>query len=492
MVSAIRVDGKRLHELAREGIEVERAAPAGHVDRFDVRRPTIRSCCTIEVECSAGTYIRSLAADLGTLLGGGAHLRGLRRTAVGASRWPRRAGPDECSCCSGRRGCASTTLVSIVDDATAELIANGRVLDRWADGPWAVFGARRGSLRSASCYGDASEGRRRRQARGRARPLSRRRHERAGARRAIAWPQDGRAASCGVQTSSISPPPWQGAAHRHHASARTTACTVGHQAVIAAVRRAPRQLGARVVGRHLRPPSGVGRPPGVGAAAAHRASTRSSSCSRRPVSTPTVVIHFDEPRRHESPERFVERVLVGCLATQLVVVGDDFHFGRNRSGNVALLASSARSTTSRCIPSRSCRAPTGSTSRSAPRPSAGRCRRRRRDRHDDARPPVRGARAGDPGDQRGRRSASRRPTSRCPTLCLPADGVYAGWYVRPDGERAPVRDQPRPAPDVLRARRPLAARGPPARLRRRPLRRTRRVRFTTSCAASASSTGSTR
>jgi tRNA pseudouridine55 synthase len=90
MVSAIKVDGKRLHELAREGKEIERKPRAVRVDRFDITsfRPGTRSGvqpeADIAVDCSSGTYIRSLAADLGTALGGGAHLRTLRRTRVGS------------------------------------------------------------------------------------------------------------------------------------------------------------------------------------------------------------------------------------------------------------------------------------------------------------------------------------------------------------------------------------------------------------------------
>jgi len=86
MVSALKVGGRRLHELARAGVEVERAPRAVTVWRFDVgwagpgeKGPVL----SIDVECSSGTYVRSLAADLGAALGGGAHLRRLRRLAVG-------------------------------------------------------------------------------------------------------------------------------------------------------------------------------------------------------------------------------------------------------------------------------------------------------------------------------------------------------------------------------------------------------------------------
>ena len=51
----------------------------------------------------------------------------------------------------------------------------------------------------------------------------------------------------------------------------------------------------------------------------------------------TVVLHFDAARAAEPAEDFVAEVLVGCLNARAVVVGHDFHFGRNREGDVALL-----------------------------------------------------------------------------------------------------------------------------------------------------------
>ncbi len=83
MVSAVRIDGKRLHELAREGKEIERPPRPVTVHRFDVTPTDDPLVYRAEVDCSSGTYIRTLAADLGRALGGGAHLRNLRRTAVG-------------------------------------------------------------------------------------------------------------------------------------------------------------------------------------------------------------------------------------------------------------------------------------------------------------------------------------------------------------------------------------------------------------------------
>lgn len=82
MVSAIRVEGQRLHELARAGLEVERQPRA--VTIHDIRVLSLEDdVIDIEVSCSSGTFIRTLAADIGRALGGGAHLRNLRRTAIG-------------------------------------------------------------------------------------------------------------------------------------------------------------------------------------------------------------------------------------------------------------------------------------------------------------------------------------------------------------------------------------------------------------------------
>jgi tRNA pseudouridine55 synthase len=141
MVSAIRVDGKRLHELAREGIEIERAPRPVTIHRFDVVGWAEPGVLAVDVECSAGTYIRTLADDLGKLLGGGAHLRTLRRTHVGEFTIAEAGSPDECELLPVAS--AVRALVGVtVDDEVTGLVANGRVLDAWdGDGPWAVFDA---------------------------------------------------------------------------------------------------------------------------------------------------------------------------------------------------------------------------------------------------------------------------------------------------------------------------------------------------------------
>jgi tRNA pseudouridine55 synthase len=83
MYSALHHQGRRLHELAREGVVVERAARPVTIQRLELivwEAPFL----TLNIMCSKGTYIRSLARDLGDALGCGAHLQSLRRTAVGS------------------------------------------------------------------------------------------------------------------------------------------------------------------------------------------------------------------------------------------------------------------------------------------------------------------------------------------------------------------------------------------------------------------------
>jgi tRNA pseudouridine55 synthase len=82
MYSALKRDGKPLYEYARAGIELELAPRRVTIHKLDligVDRESLR----IRVECSKGTYIRTLAIDLGRLLGCGAHLSALRRTRIG-------------------------------------------------------------------------------------------------------------------------------------------------------------------------------------------------------------------------------------------------------------------------------------------------------------------------------------------------------------------------------------------------------------------------
>lgn len=146
MVSAIRVDGQRLHSLARQGIEVERVARPVTVHELLVNDAVAPGCFPIEVACSSGTYIRSLAADLGAALGGGAHLRDLRRTAIGSFSIDEavaleRLTPD--TLLDPAQAMRDLALVT-VDESVAADIAHGKVLPTEVlaaegPGPWAVL-----------------------------------------------------------------------------------------------------------------------------------------------------------------------------------------------------------------------------------------------------------------------------------------------------------------------------------------------------------------
>lgn len=82
MHSAIKVDGKRLYELAREGQEIERKARKVTIHDFKITKIDL-PFIDFEVNCSKGTYIRSLAFDFGKAVNSGGYLTALRRTKIG-------------------------------------------------------------------------------------------------------------------------------------------------------------------------------------------------------------------------------------------------------------------------------------------------------------------------------------------------------------------------------------------------------------------------
>lgn len=162
-----------------------------------------------------------------------------------------------------------------------------------------------------------------------------------------------------------------------------------------------------------------------------------------------VVVTFDEARSRESAEDFVADVLVGLLRVRAVIVGADFHFGYKRSGNVALLEKlGARdpggegSAAGFEVFGLDLSDETGGTGSEAV--SSTRIRQLLTDGRVEAAAgllgrfhEVRGV-VGH-GDRRGRGLGF--PTSNVvapPEILVPGDGVYAGWYVRPDGLRRPA------------------------------------------------------
>ena len=255
---------------------------------------------------------------------------------------------------------------------------------------------------------------------------------------------------------------------------------LGHQAVIAEVAPARRRAAACATrGGHLRPPPGDGRAARVGAAACSPTSTRSSSCWPTPASTTPRRSPSTRPARRSRPRSSCSEVLVDCLDARAVVVGEDFHFGHQRAGNVALLremgaelgfeveglelvgadGAAGRRRRGRCRPPPSAHAlvegDLGPANAMLGRP------------HE-----VRGVVAH--GDERGRELGFPTANVRCPatSCCRPTASTPAGTS-GPTARCTPAAISLGRRPDVLRGGPRQPARGPPARLRRRPLRRAR-------------------
>ncbi len=211
---------------------------------------------------------------------------------------------------------------------------------------------------------------------------------------------------------------------------------VGHRALIDELRRmAAERRGASVVATFDRHPASVVRPE-----SAPRLLTDLSRKLELIAGTGVeyaYVIRFDEARSLEDPTHFVNDVIVGQLQARVVVVGEDFHFGHRRRGDVALLAQVGASEGFKVIGMGLVETPgiDGPVSSTAIRRAlaAGEITRAR-------------AMLGHPYEVRGvveHGDGRGRALLGCPTaniavagdVMLPGDGVYGGWYTRPDGRR---------------------------------------------------------
>lgn len=214
---------------------------------------------------------------------------------------------------------------------------------------------------------------------------------------------------------------------------------VGHQIIIGEVRRLAAELGARAAVITFDPhPARVVRPDSAPLLLTGL-DQRLELLEATGVDF-TYVVAFDEARAKESAEDFVTGVIVDCLATRAVVVGADFHFGHQRRGNVAMLeamgaehgfevhgvelvasgTAGARAVSSTAIRQALAEGDLEDANRMLGRP------------HE-----VRGTVVH--GDERGRELGFPTANVALPAdVCLPADGVYAGWYGRPDGSVLPA------------------------------------------------------
>jgi riboflavin kinase/FMN adenylyltransferase len=235
--------------------------------------------------------------------------------------------------------------------------------------------------------------------------------------------------------TDLSVPPWPG---------ERAAITIGaydgvhrgHQAVIAEVRRRAAELSAHsVVVTFDRHPASVVRPE-----SAPKLLTDLDQKLELLAATgidATVVVRFDDAQSKEEPLAFAQRVLVDCLATAAIVVGEDFHFGRSRGGNVATLRELGATAGFEVYPlplvARTDGPDESLSSTAIRRAMAGgqvELAAEMLGHAFEARGNV------VQGDQRGRLLGFPTANVEVPkAVCLPSDGVYAGWYTRPDGSR---------------------------------------------------------
>lgn len=163
-VSAIKVGGERSYRRAARGEDVTLKARRVRIHELEVVG-VHHEGFELRVVCSAGTYVRSLVADIGERLGCGAHVTALRRTAIGPltvdeAVAPSEAGPDVLL--TVEQGLRHLSLVTLDPDA-ASRAANGRqveadapdglVLVRGPDGPVGVFEGREGIVRPVTVLG---------------------------------------------------------------------------------------------------------------------------------------------------------------------------------------------------------------------------------------------------------------------------------------------------------------------------------------------------
>ena len=136
--SAVKVGGRKLYEAARKGEVLEAAARPIRVDAFVMtgyRAPDVDFLVT----CSGGTYVRVLLADVGSMLGCGAHLTRLRRTAIGALDVADAVGPEDVTPLPMERAVAHLPRLDLGEDE-AIAAGHGRILGpAGIAGPYAVF-----------------------------------------------------------------------------------------------------------------------------------------------------------------------------------------------------------------------------------------------------------------------------------------------------------------------------------------------------------------
>ncbi len=214
---------------------------------------------------------------------------------------------------------------------------------------------------------------------------------------------------------------------------------IGHQTVIAATRRLADEHGLKTAVVTFHPhPAAVLRPESAPLMLTDM-DQRLDLLARAGVDT-TLVVGFDIERAQETAEDFVRRVLVDRVRARIVVVGDDFHFGKGRTGNVEVLTELGRQhdfevTGLDLLPQPDAAGDSVSSTAIRRAVAAGEVdvAARLLGRYHEVRGPVVG------GDERGRTIGFPTANVAVPRdRALPGDAVYAGWYLRPDGSINPA------------------------------------------------------
>ena len=428
MVSAIKVGGRKLYELAREGEEVERAPRPVQIDELDVEEFVARRV--------------PRGDDPGRLLERHvrSHAGGRSRNRARRLRAPR---PSCAGCASARSPLDEAHSLDAIEaepDARVLAPADGDARSRTRSWSTPSTRARSRTARpsprprcSATRRGRRTV-RRRRRARRAARGLraARRRREArgragdGGGRREVIW-RDPADVDCRTGRNG-----------RAVAIGAFDGVHLGHQAVLRLVRDLAHARGLRVDGAHLRPSPGRGRAARLGAEAADDARTeaRAARGDRRGRRMPRAPVRRGA-QQGTGRSTSSSEVLAACSRARLVVVGADFHFGYRRHGDVPLLQRMgaelgfeviglglvARPT----MPRPTAASPYSSTQRApaARAPATSRARPTILGRPHEVRGPV------EHGDGAGASSASRPRTSRARAHLPPARRRVRGHVRRP-------------------------------------------------------------
>jgi len=213
---------------------------------------------------------------------------------------------------------------------------------------------------------------------------------------------------------------------------------IGHQAVIAETQRTAERLGVKTAVVTFDPhPASVIRPD-TAPLILTGLEQKLELLEQAGVDT-VMVVAFDSDRAAETSEDFVRNVLVDCMGAKAVVVGHDFHFGKGRTGNVDLLTEIGANDGFEVHGLQLLPRPDGTiesvSSTAIRRALAGGdvvTAARLLGRYHEVRGPV------VQGDQRGRTIGFPTANIAVPrNRAMPADAVYAGWYIRPDDSAWP-------------------------------------------------------